>query len=455
MAQDEVPHDSLLPPPPPPLDQTVPHALPYLLHSQSKVVPPAAVHTTIPEDTHTCMDPLYDVEDGISRGLWSDSSLVDRSIDVGVVSSTSQRPPKRHQPAIASPISPQFRMDLHCAYHQGPGHETNRCTALRHTIQDLINQGLSDDRIHMLSWDDYELKPMVVDESYESPFILSRDPDETFYRDHVALPFDEHGSIVVLDMMRSMSFLREFVATVDHDTPFGLGFVSIKVAYRYMALLHKEKLIVRLLHMPFDYLVGPYKMSLAYYFLSDGVPSTSTSVLVTLSSPDRTSLLTFYFPKKIDEYGTSGKIAYMIDGVIPCDEYSDEMLMFVPTLGLLTVVAHGDDVFEGIISPVVAESKHVKPPLSFDRLRRLHPRWSFQVKKEIQKQLRAGFLLVVEYPEWLANVVPYNQILDGSEDMEKTSFITEWGTYCYRVMSFGLKNAIATYREQQPPFSMI
>ena len=39
------------------------------------------------------------------------------------------------------------------------------------------------------------------------------------------------------------------------------------------------------------------------------------------------------------------------------------------------------------------------------KLRRLHPQWSLQVKKEIQKQLSVGFLLVVKYPEWLANVV--------------------------------------------------
>ena len=38
----------------------------------------------------------------------------------------------------------------------------------------------------------------------------------------------------------------------------------------------------------------------------------------------------------------------------------------------------------------------------------------------------------------------YNQILMDPEDMRKTSFITEWGTYCYRVMPFGLKNAGAT-----------
>ena len=51
---------------------------------------------------------LYDVEDGISRGLWADSSPSDvkgkkpfggqRSTDVSAISSSSQRPPRRHQP---------------------------------------------------------------------------------------------------------------------------------------------------------------------------------------------------------------------------------------------------------------------------------------------------------------------------------------------------------------------
>ena len=31
------------------------------------------------------------------------------------------------------------------------------------------------------------------------------------------------------------------------------------------------------------------------------------------------------------------------------------------------------------------------------------------------------------------------------EDAEKTSFITPWGTYCYCVMPFRLKNAGAIY----------
>ena len=90
-------------------------------------------------------------------------------------------------------------MDLHCAYHQILGHETDCCTALRHAIQDLIDQGLGqpsvttnplpthtthaihptangihfidfvelDDHIHMLSWDEPKSEPIVSDGIYE------------------------------------------------------------------------------------------------------------------------------------------------------------------------------------------------------------------------------------------------------------------------------------------------
>ena len=40
----------------------------------------------------------------------------------------------------------------------------------------------------------------------------------------------------------------------------------------------------------------------------------------------------------------------------------------------------------------------------------------------------------------------YNQIKMAPEDMEKTTFITQWGTFCYKVMPFGLKNAGETYQ---------
>jgi hypothetical protein len=39
----------------------------------------------------------------------------------------------------------------------------------------------------------------------------------------------------------------------------------------------------------------------------------------------------------------------------------------------------------------------------------------------------------------------YHQIALREEDQSNTSFITPFGAYCYKTMSFGLENAGATY----------
>ena len=61
-------------------------------------------------DFGSLVSALYDVEDGISRGLWTDSSLSDikgkkpfvgqRSVDVSAIGSSSQRPLRCHQPIL-------------------------------------------------------------------------------------------------------------------------------------------------------------------------------------------------------------------------------------------------------------------------------------------------------------------------------------------------------------------
>jgi hypothetical protein len=40
----------------------------------------------------------------------------------------------------------------------------------------------------------------------------------------------------------------------------------------------------------------------------------------------------------------------------------------------------------------------------------------------------------------------YHQIRLKEEDHDKTAFITPYGVYCYQTMTFGLKNAGATYQ---------
>ena len=38
-----------------------------------------------------------------------------------------------------NPLLARFNVSKRCAYHQSPGHNTNKCFGLRHAIQDLID----------------------------------------------------------------------------------------------------------------------------------------------------------------------------------------------------------------------------------------------------------------------------------------------------------------------------
>jgi hypothetical protein len=50
-----------------------------------------------------------------------------------------------------------------------------------------------------------------------------------------------------------------------------------------------------------------------------------------------------------------------------------------------------------------------------------------------------------EYSSFLDTNFRYHQIPMHHDDEEKTTFIIKEGTYCYRAMSFRLKNTRATY----------
>ena len=57
-----------------------------------------------------------------------------------------------------------------------------------------------------------------------------------------------------------------FITTIDHDTPFDLGFIFIEINYILREILCNERLRAHLLHIPFDYSICLYKMSLVDYF---------------------------------------------------------------------------------------------------------------------------------------------------------------------------------------------
>ncbi|RVW56471.1 hypothetical protein CK203_072516 [Vitis vinifera] len=130
---------------------------------------------------------------------------------------------------------------------------------------------------------------------------------EDFCRDFVAMSFDQHSSTVVLDMMRGMTFLpgmglgrrqhgpSEFIAAINHDTTFGLGFIPTEADYRYMARLRKERVRARLSHTPFDYPIRPYKMSLADYFVRGSEIRPRLEEIDSVVHIDRETELRIYF----------------------------------------------------------------------------------------------------------------------------------------------------------------
>ncbi|WVZ90100.1 hypothetical protein U9M48_036430 [Paspalum notatum var. saurae] len=133
------------------------------------------------------------------------------------------------------------------------------------------------------------------------------------------------------------------------------------------------------------------------------------------------------------------------------------------------------------------------------KLRRFSHEKKEAIKEEIARLLAADFIKEVFHPDWVANPVlvmkknkngwrmrvdytklnkhcpkdpfglpridqvvdstagcallsfldcysRYHQIALAREDEEKTSFVTPFGAYCYKTMSFGLKNTRATYQ---------
>src|SRR3954462_13346202 len=203
-------------------------------------------------------------------------------------------------------------------------------------------------------------------------------------------------------------------------------------------------------------------------------------------------------PLEIINLGSDGNRKEVKIGASPSSEIRKSLIQLLKEFSDVFAWSYQD--MPGLDTSIVEHHLPLKaecPPVK-QKLRRTHPEMAMKIKEEVQKQINAGFLVTSEYPQWLANIVPvpkkdgkvrmcvdyrdlnkaspkddfplphidmlvdstakskvfsfmdgfsgYNQIKMAPGDMEKTAFITPWGTFCYRVMPFGLKNAGVTYQ---------
>ncbi|RVW70807.1 Retrovirus-related Pol polyprotein from transposon 17.6 [Vitis vinifera] len=201
----------------------------------------------------------------------------------------------------------------------------------------------SEDDLHLTGFTFYEVQVVSLEDGS---------------RDMVPMSFDQHSSTLVLSMMRGMSYLpgmglgcrqqgpHEFTFTVDHDTPYGLGYIPTEADARYMSQLRRDRVRARMSGIPFDYPPRPYTFQLADYFirgsehtphtegtvhipetveiqdiqqalgqihLDTGTTKAPSAMIVTPPSPDRANMFSMCFPEEVPDYDLPMDLGYGTD----------------------------------------------------------------------------------------------------------------------------------------------
>lgn len=95
------------------------------------------------------------------------------------------------------------------------------------------------------------------------------------------------------------------------------------------------------------------------------------------------------------------------------------------------------------IVPVIKKNGSVQICINFRNINEAYPKDNFPlpfINQVVDQTVRFGIMSLMD------GFLGYNQILIAPEDRHKTSFTMPWGTFSYKVMPFGLKNASATYQ---------
>jgi Reverse transcriptase (RNA-dependent DNA polymerase) len=95
------------------------------------------------------------------------------------------------------------------------------------------------------------------------------------------------------------------------------------------------------------------------------------------------------------------------------------------------------------IVPVKKKNGQIRICVDFQDLNKACPKDNFLLPVT---EIIIDHTFSYEVFSFMDNYAGYNQIKMTLEDEKHTAFRTPKGIYCYRIMSFGLKNASATYQ---------
>ncbi|RVW88259.1 hypothetical protein CK203_038639 [Vitis vinifera] len=226
--------------------------------------------------------------------------------------------------------------------------------------------------------------------SSEPMLQINHSKDDLFF---IGFTFDKVQTLEVGDFCRDLHKPMKFVATVHHDTPFGLGFVPIEANYRMSLADYYIRGSEVHPHMG-DFSdvtniegVDELQHQFHHLQLGDETFDALVSVMIAPSSPDRASFLSLCFPDETTNYGIAKMVqhepasSFNLFGVSAIEIVEEIQTVLAPEL--IEDVTVGDDEFEDTFGFIEGTFGSLYSPAP-----------------------SAYLTTLVEYPEWLANVVP-------------------------------------------------
>ncbi|KAG7542873.1 Retrotransposon gag domain [Arabidopsis thaliana x Arabidopsis arenosa] len=380
---------------------------------------------------------------------------------------------------------------LYCDIHKVTGHLTKDCSVLKKHLAELWASGdLSKFNIKDFVKEYHEAKETSKDQNSKRPRLTNEEePRNSKGKINVILG----GSKFCGDSISSIKKHRRNIllkASLSEEVDFQGASISFdEEETRYLERPHDDALVITLDVANFEVsrILIDTGSSVDLIFLSTlermGISRADIvgppSPLVAFTSESAMSLGTIKLPV------LAKKVSKIVDFVV-FDKPAAYNIILADMPGISpSIICH-----ELNVDPSFKPVKQKRRKLGVERAK--------IVNDEVDKLLKIGSIREVQYPEWVANTVVvkkkngkdrvcidftdlnkacpkdsfplphidrlvestagnelltfmdafsgYNQIMMNPEDQEKTSFITDRGIYCYKVMPFGLKNAGATYQ---------
>ncbi|GJR63960.1 reverse transcriptase domain-containing protein [Tanacetum coccineum] len=353
-----------------------------------------------------------------------------------------QLPPPR---PVANPLR-TGDPDKYCDYHQDKGHHTNDCIQLRKQLEIALesrkpNHLMKDLRQRVKRRQNKnpaapKIINMVDVHSSKKKKRKDREATESWMNTPISFP-----PIMTDDVSDEPLIIEARIEDILGGKSKPLGKIDLEVCFRNEGLSRRTsmKFIVIRAPSPYNVILGRPGLKVLH-----AIPSTIHSMI---KFPTLKGIATLIARTTIIVECRLREEKQMVREETPQEEEGADATEQI--IGSMEVFAWEPADMTGVPRKIIEHALNVNPSLDprmcidFKNLNSSCPKDYYPLPNiDCKVEAVMGF----KYKCFLDAYKGYHQIQMAKEDEEKTAFYTEQGTYCYTKMSFGLKNAGATYQ---------